>query len=64
VSGWVDLRKNNLAALQKLRDVFSRHREYLPVPYEVYDSLGGKLFFFFSQYRAMFFFFWELEESV
>jgi hypothetical protein len=36
----VDLKKNNLAALQELRDVFSRHKENLPLPGEAYNPFS------------------------
>jgi len=51
VSGWVDLKKNNEAALQKLRGVFSRHQEYCPVTCEEYGPFSQEAsgFSFFSE---------------
>jgi hypothetical protein len=55
----VDLKKNNLAALQELRDVFSRHKENLPLPGEAYNpfSQEASCFSFFSGSRHDFVFF-------
>jgi hypothetical protein len=54
----VDLKKNNLAALQELRDVFSRHKEYLPLPGEAYNPFSQEAScFLFFQDRAMILFF-------
>jgi len=54
----VDLKKNNLAALQELRDVFSRHKENLPLPGEAYNPFSQEAScFLFFQDRAMILFF-------
>jgi len=61
----VDLKKNNLAALQELRDVFSRHKENLPLPGEAYNPFSQEAScFLFFQDRAMILFFLDLKNEL